>query len=146
MHNIIINRFNLNFLLLIFFLSDPLDCLSDPCHLTWLLRGKNVPQVLNSMYAQGSCSNGSAPYSDIASFDFDNICTCACNQFESRLRDGRYKHVFFSSICQKKTAALYLLFFFWWGQFTTFEMIFLLFFVVFSPQKYVKCHISALLW
>lgn len=59
---------------------DPIDC-SDPCHLSWLLKSPESPQLLNRIDAPGICANSSGiAFSALNLFDFNNnCCVCACN-------------------------------------------------------------------
>lgn len=60
--------------------GNPIDCLTDPCHLAWLSRSSNSSQVLSKITGNGVCSNnGGPPFSALNSFDFNKNCPCYFN-------------------------------------------------------------------
>lgn len=63
-----------------YLILDPINCLSDPCHLAWLLKSSNSSQLLNHIQANGICSiNGGSPFSALNSFNFSKNCPCSYN-------------------------------------------------------------------
>jgi len=63
-----------------FLTLDPIDCLSDPCHLAWLLKSSNSSELLDHIQAKGICSTKTgSPFSVLSSFDFSKNCPCSFN-------------------------------------------------------------------